>query len=57
MIPGHVVLDAITRADIVVDAALQSPSEDGIPADLAYRDAYLTLVSCLHHALAHEVAP
>lgn len=51
MIPDHVVIDAIGSAAIVVDAALQSLSEDGTAADLAYRDAYLTLVSRLHDAI------
>lgn len=56
MIPDHVVLDAITRADIVVDAALQSLGEDGVGAELVYRDAYVALVSRLHDAIARGVA-
>lgn len=56
MIPDHVVIDAIADAATVVDAALQSLSEDGVGADYAYRDAYLTLVSCLHDAIAREGA-
>ncbi|OOL29421.1 hypothetical protein GQ85_26095 [Rhodococcus rhodochrous] len=56
MIPDHIVIDAITCAEIVVDAALQSLSEDGAGAgaEYAYRDAYLTLVSRLHAAIGQE---
>ncbi|WP_288076790.1 hypothetical protein [Rhodococcus sp. (in: high G+C Gram-positive bacteria)] len=56
MIPDHVLIDAIAHAATVVDSALQSLSEDGIGADYAYRDAYLTLVSRLHDAIAREGA-
>lgn len=54
MIPDHVLIDALAHAETVVDAALQSLSEDGVGADYAYRDAYLTLVSRLHDAIARE---
>lgn len=56
MIPDHVVIDAIASANIVVDAALQSLSEDGVGAELVYRDAYVALVSRLHDAIARGVA-
>lgn len=56
MIPDNVVIDAIAHAATVVDAALQSLSEDGVGADYAYRDAYLTLVSLLNDAIAREGA-
>lgn len=56
MIPDHVVIDAIARSDAFVDAGLQSLHEDGVAAELLYRDAYLTLVSRLHDAIAREGA-
>lgn len=55
MIPDHVVIDAIVCAEIVVDAALQSLSEDGVGAELAYRDAYLALTSRLRDAVSRDI--
>lgn len=54
MIPDHVVIDAIARADAFVDAGLQSFIDDGAGTELLYRDAYLTLVSRLHDAIGRE---